>query len=92
MKKLFQRHYNAIVKRGKITDLTTDEEFRNKIKEEFSELDNEFCKLYDNSEKINQEGIDLIMTVVNYFIFKGVDIEKELLKNILKNEQRAKNI
>ena len=85
MKKLFKRHYQAIILRGLITDNTNINDFLRKIEEEFIEL----CIEQEN-DKFIQEAIDLIMVCVNMLQYKGVNIESELLKNILVQEKRAK--
>jgi NTP pyrophosphatase (non-canonical NTP hydrolase) len=90
MIKLIKRHYQAIVNRGLITDKTTVFEFSAKIQEEASELSVEllkFSKFKPNNYK--QESIDLVMTVFNMLQHYGVDIKKELLKNIEIQEKRA---
>ena len=94
MKKLFKRHYQSIVNRGLITEnKTTIVDFKNKIREEFYELsDSITIDMYLNevfTDNSKQESIDLVMTVLNMLEYMGVDIEKELIKNIELQEKRA---
>lgn len=91
MEKLFKRHYQAIIKRGLITEETELYEFSNKINEEKGELSTELLKLSKGKpNNYEQEAIDLICVTMNLLIHRGVDIEVELLKNILVQEKRAK--
>jgi phosphoribosyl-ATP pyrophosphohydrolase len=92
MKRLFEQHYEAIVKRGLITDKTTAYDFLDKIHEEYTEF------VIELEESINfkpnnykQEAIDLICSTMNMLIHFGVDIEQELIKNIKKQKERARN-
>ena len=89
MEKLFKTHYQATVNRGLITDRTCITEFIEKINEEFNELK----ELHDNFEantiEFDAEAMDLICATMNMLIHYGVDIEKELLKNIETQEKRA---
>jgi len=81
---LFKRHYNAIVKRGLIDKNTTTNEFHDKLHEELDELNDVWtCK-----EEFVKEATDCIHVLVNMLIHEGVDIEKELIKNIEHNETR----
>lgn len=102
MKNLFKRHYNAIVNRGLITPETELIDFQIKITEEHGELksimaidrnkqfkNNEIYKLTDSSI---QESIDLIMVNINMLYHYGVDIEKELLRNVELQEKRANEL
>ena len=84
MKKLFKRHYQAIVKRGLITDETDIGDFIDKMYEELQEIDEA-----RRCEDIVNEIIDLMCVCTNTLIKQRVDIEKELLKNVLIQEKRA---
>jgi NTP pyrophosphatase (non-canonical NTP hydrolase) len=99
MLKLIKRHYQATSNRGLITDDTDICDFKNKIIEEFNELITELDFNYYKipifgdqslSNSLRQESIDLVITVLNMLHHYGVDIEKELLKNIELQEKRAK--
>lgn len=82
----YKRHYEAIVKRGLITDKTTKYDFLKKIREEFFEFNKEMYK--DAFETGNlrhdtiQEGMDLIYSIENFFTHFDVDIDKEREINI----------
>lgn len=87
MKKLFQQHYQAIVKRGLINDDTNLDDFLDKLDEEVFELKEsiDFWVI----EKFKQESIDCICVLTNMLQHLGVDIEVELRKNIKIQEKRA---
>jgi len=94
MKNLIKKHYNSIVKRGLITPDTNIVDFKKKIKEEYTELmieleTNPYNKL---SDEAIQESIDLISVCTNMLFHYDVDIEQELIKNILKQESRCKDM
>lgn len=91
MKDLFIRHYNTIVKRGLIDDEITLMYFVEKSEEEILEYSIECSHEYYNNNGKNwkQEAIDLICSAMNALIHFGVDIEKELIKNIETQEKRA---
>ena len=93
MEKLLIRHYNACIKRGVITPKTSFIDFVKKIEEEDKELLIEINKETPNyklTESVIRETIDSIMVRLNMLRFYYIDIEKELLKNILVQEKRAK--
>ena len=90
MKDLIERHYKATRKRGLITDVTKLSEFRNKIKEEFNEMDVEFVN--GESEKMFYEAIDMCATVFNMFRHYGISFPIEFEKNVKYQESRVKNI
>lgn len=90
MKKLFERHYQAIVKCGLIDDDTTILDFAEKIAEEQLELQKELFKsFFVGSNNLEQEAIDLVCSTINMLVHFGYDIEQELLKNIETQEKRA---
>jgi NTP pyrophosphatase (non-canonical NTP hydrolase) len=96
MKKLLERHYEAIVKRGLINKTTSLLDFKIKINEEHRELikaiynDNDLNYTFNIlSDDTKQEAIDIIMVIVNMLQHFNVDIEKELIKNIEIQEKRA---
>ncbi|NCU72347.1 MAG: hypothetical protein EBY66_04960 [Candidatus Fonsibacter lacus] len=89
MKDLITRNYASILKRGYITDKTTDLEFIHKIEEEVEEVIYESLlnrKGKDNN--LGEELADVILTCLNYAYHFSIDIEKELHKKIDKNEKR----
>lgn len=85
MKHLIERNFKAIVKRGKITSITTTQDFINKIKEELGEFIEAVNEGLPNE---NEELADIILTCLNYARFYDIDIEQELNKKIIKNENR----
>ncbi|MCJ7802735.1 MAG: hypothetical protein MUP82_10310 [Candidatus Marinimicrobia bacterium] len=88
MKNLSKRHYKAIKNRGLINSTTIYHDFFQKITEEMTELSN---AIYDNggTDRVNQEAIDLMMVCVNLCRWMGMDIDKELEKNVLIQEGRV---
>jgi len=92
MKELLKRHYEAIVSRGLISPDTTLKDFIFKIMEEDDELLVEYMHSTNMlTSNAIQEAIDLIMVTANMLQHYGVDIEKELLISIEKQEKRAKD-
>ena len=95
MKELFKQHYQAIVNRGLINEHTSLFDFKCKIYEEYGELNDSLAQdHFTNSSVVLsnesiQESIDLVMTVFNMLQHNGVDIEKELIKNIETQEKRV---
>ncbi len=95
MKKLIIRHYNACINRGVIGVYTSLFDFKEKIKEEYTELndslENDLKTDYKPklSDETIQESIDVVMSNLNMLMYNGVDIEKEILKNTLIQEKRA---
>ena len=87
MKNLFERHYQAIVKRGLINDDTNLDDFLDKLDEEVFELKESID--FWVTEKFKQESIDCICVLTNMLQHYGVDIESELIKNIEIQEKRA---
>jgi hypothetical protein len=81
MKKLFKKHLLAIIKRGKITDQTTDLDFLTKATEELYE----FSLHYDP-----QEAIDLMCVMANFLQSRGYNI-KQLLKRNIEHQQTRKD-
>jgi phosphoribosyl-ATP pyrophosphohydrolase len=87
MLNLLKRHYQAIVNRGLITKETGIDDFLVKLKEEYNELQDAY-----NDEQFIQESIDCMCVITNMLQHIGVDIEKELIKNIEVQERRANEI
>ena len=73
MKYLFNKHYEAIKKRGLIDPFTTVDDFIHKMKEELSE--------FEESHSCD-EAMDLICVCTNYLIHQDHDIKKLLKKNL----------
>ena len=84
MKQLLTRHYQAIRNRGLIDENTDTDDFLRKLEEEFIEL----CTEQERDLFVN-EAIDCMCVITNMLTHMGVDIEKELLKNVLTQEKRA---
>jgi NTP pyrophosphatase (non-canonical NTP hydrolase) len=83
MKKIIDRNYQSIVDRGLISPSTTLKQFNDKLKEEVHEFIN-----YDSEENFREELADIILVCLNISKHYKIDIEKELLKKIKKNEKR----
>lgn len=73
MKELFQKHYEAIKKRGKINENTTNVDFIEKLMEEVTEW------IIDPSP---QEAMDIICVMSNWLQENNYDIEDELRINL----------
>lgn len=80
MEKLFEQHYQAIKKRGKITPLTTTEDFNIKLDEETTEF-------LANPDP--QEAVDVMCVMSNWLKHYGYDLKTELEKNL--NHQINRN-
>lgn len=87
MLKLFKRHYQAIVDRGLITKETETDDFLIKLEEEFIELCEE-----PGRELFIQEAIDCLCVITNMLQHLEVDIEKELLQNVIRQEARGNHV
>ena len=89
MQDLIKRNYASIVKRGYITSETTSKQFFDKIEEEVNEVFDEYI-LHKKGKpnKLGEELSDVILTCLNYAHHFSIDIEKEILKKIDKNETR----
>lgn len=89
MQDLIKRNYASIVKRGYITDDTTDLQFIRKIEEEVEEAIYEsLLNRKGKPNNLGEELADVILTCLNYAHHFSIDIEKELHKKIEKNENR----
>jgi hypothetical protein len=82
MLKLFKEHYQAIVKRGLITDRTHVFEFIEKHDEETKEMKEAYSKYSNtgNLDKFFHEIIDTICTLTNMLLHFDIDVEIELKK------------
>ena len=85
---IFNRIYNAVRQRGCISDNEKDIGFYEKLIEEVSEVRAEMF-LKDNN--IEKELIDVMTVCSSWLIHRGFDIEKLLIENAIKNENRCTN-
>lgn len=85
MKKLIDRSYAAIVKRGLITNETKKIDFLCKIEEEFHEVESE-C--FTNEKRYIEELTDLATVCFMQIKNLGYDPVKEFEKVVVKNETR----
>lgn len=85
MKHIIESNYNSIVKRGKINVQTTEQDFIDKIQEEFNELKE---AVFGKKSNRNEEIADIILTCLNYARHYNVDIEKQLITKINTNNKR----
>lgn len=93
MEKLINRCYEAIKKRGCITDETTLFEFNDKLFEEVREVEVESYTSYmtfGNTDLLLSELTDIAAVAFNYIKFLGGDPIKEFEKVVIKNEKRIK--
>lgn len=92
MKTDLLNHYKLIKLRGLISPDTPMTAFMDKLNEEYEELWNAYADdIRDNTCPSNafiQEGVDLVMVVLNMFQHYGIDFEEELKKNIKTQESR----
>lgn len=95
MKELFKRNYEATVKRGLITDETSDREFYMKLIEEKFEVSREIMNGPISSGLSNHyldlEIADCLIVCANWLTHRGIDLEKILEEVAIKNEKRIKN-
>lgn len=94
IQEIINKNYDSIVKRGLINGKTNFDDFIEKLREEVTELEQagkEFIKVSNrvNSDHMDEELADVILTALNYAHHYGIDIEKELIKKIKKNELRG---
>lgn len=88
LQSIIERNYESVVKRGKITCMTTFEDFADKLAEENAEI------VYAGKFAFNEVGeeiADLILTALNMAKHYDIDIEAELNRKIDINFERAKN-
>lgn len=90
MKDLITRSYNAIRKRGLITDETKNSEFIEKIMEELEEVHE--ATIIGTQENYIEELTDLATVCIMNIHHLGYDFEAEFEKVLQKNEQRANSI
>lgn len=92
IEELFEEHFSVTCQRDAIPDCYTHMEFLEKVKEEVSELSEEFPECLENEDNyssMKQEAVDVMMTVVNMFIYHNIDLKNELMININKNKERV---
>jgi len=83
MKDIINANYQSIKKRGLITPRTTESDFIMKLEEEVQE----FIDAESKQDKA-EELADVILVCLNYAKHYGINIEKQLLLNITKNQTR----
>ena len=90
MNNLTKQHYNATVKRGKITADTTIPNFIKKMREEVQEVHEGyyFNPITFDDDEMASELCDVIATAANCMIHLGYNVEAEFKKNIEKQVQR----
>ena len=86
---IYQRNYEAIVKRGLITKDTNDLDFWFKVCEEKDEVLQALRN--KNEANLTEEITDLMNVCSNWLQHKGIDPENALEKCALKNESRIYN-
>lgn len=74
---IFNNHYKAIEKRGKINPSTKLIDFVMKMEEELCE----FADEKDPNKQV-QEAIDLMCVCANFVKWSGYDLKEELKKNV----------
>lgn len=85
MNSIIEQNYSSIIKRGLITNDTTMYDFIDKIFEEAYELQD----FADKNQSVDPEEIaDIILVCLNMARHYNIDIEKELVKKIIKNQNR----
>ena len=85
MKNLIEMNYTVTQKRGLIDSKTQTVDFVLKLEEEVQEFID--AAINDNGD-FDHELADIILVCFNIARHYGVDIEKQLLNNIIKNVQR----
>jgi len=88
MKELIKRHYAATVKRGLISDETTIEEFREKLREEIQEMWDADMYEHTIDGDMAQEAIDVVGVIFNMLYHQGYDLESEFRYNVEHQEAR----
>lgn len=89
MEKLFKRHFEAIKKRGLISDKTSIGDFIKKMKEELKEVEEK--QIYfgsDYEDELIHEIVDLMMVCSNCIKRYGYDLKQELEINTKHQETR----
>lgn len=85
MKKMINRNYKSIVKRGLITSYTNKQQFILKLEEEVQEFIDASRNKLPNE---NEELADIILVCLNIAKHYKIDIKKELKRKIKINEKR----
>jgi len=89
LQEIQNRNYQATVKRGLITPKTTDSEFIEKLKEEVDELQIEVdLPFFSNTTGRDMELADVIIVCLCMAKHLNIDIESELIKKTIYNENR----
>jgi len=84
-----QRNYQASVKRGKITNNTSSEEFVEKIKEEVNELHESHVAFNDSFMFDSQELADVILVCLAMAYHFDINIWDEIELKVKFNELRT---
>lgn len=85
MKHLIELNYMITRQRGLISSQTTSTEFIEKLNEEVDEFVN--CAIH-GEPGFEHELADIILVCFNIANHYGIDIEKQLMENLIKNAQR----
>jgi NTP pyrophosphatase (non-canonical NTP hydrolase) len=88
MNELFQQNYEAVVKRGLINKETNNFDFRIKLIEEMGEVNDAY--IFETPERTNEEITDCLVVCASWLIHRGANIEEEVKKVLIKNQNRAK--
>jgi len=83
MRKIIERNYKSIVKRGLINHSTTLNDFIDKLKEEVTEFEHHY-----SDENFKEELSDIILVCLNIAEHYKINIESEIVKKIIINESR----
>jgi len=88
MEQLIKRHYEATRQRGYIDNLTSLEDFREKLREEIQEFWD--SDIYENTidGDMAQEAMDVVGVIFNMLIHNGYDIKEEFKFNTEYQESR----
>ena len=89
MKQLIKRHYDATIKRELISDYTSTEDFRDKLREEIQEFWDADIHEHTIDGDMAQEAIDVVGVIFNMLIHHGYDIEAEFKYNVEYQESRV---
>lgn len=85
MKTIIELNYEVTKKRGLIDKHTTTSDFIMKLEEEVQEFIS--TTVHENGD-FDHELADIILVCLNIAKHYGIDIEKQLLTNIIKNFNR----
>jgi len=86
LKEIQDRNHAATVRRGRITDKTTDEDYFIKLEEEINELN--MAVYSENQNNVPLEMADIIIVVLNFAKHLNIDIQAALIQKTYINENR----